>query len=55
MGGRDHQVGSKPQGVDRQPWVEAEVRAPCLVDDEWDAVAVRDLGQRGDVSHSTEV
>ena len=35
--------------------VEPEVRAPCLVDDERDAVAVRDVGQCGDVSDRTEV
>ena len=55
VGGRDDQVGAEPQRVDRQLGVEAEVRPPCLVDDERDTVAVRDVGERGDVGDGAEV
>ena len=46
---REHRVGALRQRGRRQRLVEAEVRAPRLVDDERHAGAVRDLGAAGDV------
>ena len=46
---REHRVGALRQRGRRQLVVEAEVRAPRLVDDERDAGAVGDLGAAGDV------
>ena len=43
---RDHRVGALRQRGRRQRVVEAEVRAPGLVDDKRDAGGVRDVGER---------
>ncbi|HKH16981.1 MAG TPA: hypothetical protein VKA57_05605 [Solirubrobacteraceae bacterium] len=51
----EHRVGALGQRGRRQRVVEAEVRAPGLVDDQRHARRVRDLGERRDVGRHAEV
>ena len=46
---REHRVRAQGRRAGRQVGMEAEVRAPCLIDDERHARRVADLGAAGDV------
>ena len=54
VGARDHEIRPALEGGPRELGVEAEVAAPGLVDDEWDAAIMCDLRQGHDIGAGAE-